>query len=410
MSREGGDAICEIADVARQEDCRRLVERAIERFGTIDVLVNNAGISMYSPFEAITDLGVFERILAVNLLGAVYCTHFALPHLKRAVGLWLRFPPCKARRAFPIRPLTRPASMRCRVSSIRCGSSWPGRESTCWSFHRGRWRRPFTRGGLAGMADFPKRAAIANDRGMPVAECARQIVRAIERRRRELVMTAAGKVGQWVRLIAPGLIDRFVANAVRAVLPGTINRSRVASRSHERVGNHGESNARPSSRDRLAGRLCGPRLAAPAFREVLGSLGLVLRVKGPRLRAVTCSARAAKSSAASESRLASPGHNLSRSRLAWAAPRSRLACGIEDQPLVSAAHLPATARIGRLARRRVFEWPPIFATRPVPGLAGPSSSGPWRSVSRRCRPDLHAGIHQRGAHPVFGGARANSAC
>ena len=54
-----------------------------------------------------------------------------------------------------------------------------------------------------------------NDRGMPVAECARQIVRAIEKRRRELVMTAAGKAGQWMKLIAPGLIDRFVADAVR---------------------------------------------------------------------------------------------------------------------------------------------------------------------------------------------------
>jgi short-subunit dehydrogenase len=53
------------------------------------------------------------------------------------------------------------------------------------------------------------------NRGMPVAECARQIVRAIERRRRELVMTAAGKAGQWIRLIAPAMTDRFVANAVR---------------------------------------------------------------------------------------------------------------------------------------------------------------------------------------------------
>ena len=49
---------------------------------------------------------------------------------------------------------------------------------------------------------------------IPVSECARQIARAMERRDRELVMTAAGKLGLWLRLVAPGLVDRVVVSAV----------------------------------------------------------------------------------------------------------------------------------------------------------------------------------------------------
>jgi hypothetical protein len=60
----------------------------------------------------------------------------------------------------------------------------------------------------------------ANDRGMPVQECARQIVKAITRRRRELVMTASGKAGQWLKLIASNWTDRFVADAVRRFYKG----------------------------------------------------------------------------------------------------------------------------------------------------------------------------------------------
>ena len=50
---------------------------------------------------------------------------------------------------------------------------------------------------------------------MPVDECARQIARAIARRDRELLMTAAGKAGAWLKLVAPGLLDRLIADAIR---------------------------------------------------------------------------------------------------------------------------------------------------------------------------------------------------
>ncbi|MCY1261306.1 putative oxidoreductase SadH [compost metagenome] len=68
---------CDITDA---EAVRSAVALAIERFGGIDVLVNNAGITHRSLF-ADTDLAVFQRVMAVNFHGAVHCTQAALPSL-----------------------------------------------------------------------------------------------------------------------------------------------------------------------------------------------------------------------------------------------------------------------------------------------------------------------------------------
>ncbi|MBV8496693.1 MAG: SDR family NAD(P)-dependent oxidoreductase, partial [Gammaproteobacteria bacterium] len=61
-------------DVSGRETCAQLVARTVERFGALDALVNNAGMTMWSRFEAVRDFTVFERLMAVNYLGAVYLT------------------------------------------------------------------------------------------------------------------------------------------------------------------------------------------------------------------------------------------------------------------------------------------------------------------------------------------------
>src|SRR5262252_6221496 len=73
-------------DVAVEHDCQTLVTAALLAFGRIDVLVNNAGISMWARFEDIRDLSILDRIMRVNYMGAVFCTAHALPHLKATQG------------------------------------------------------------------------------------------------------------------------------------------------------------------------------------------------------------------------------------------------------------------------------------------------------------------------------------
>lgn len=76
----GGEACYVVADVSIEDDCRRLVDTAVTNYGTVNILINNAGVSMRALFEDV-DLKVLHRLVDVNFWGTVYCTKFALPYL-----------------------------------------------------------------------------------------------------------------------------------------------------------------------------------------------------------------------------------------------------------------------------------------------------------------------------------------
>ena len=76
----GKTLACIPADVSNEADCKKLVQQAINTFGTIDVLINNAGISMRALFSE-TDLETLRRVMDINFWGAVYCTKYALPYI-----------------------------------------------------------------------------------------------------------------------------------------------------------------------------------------------------------------------------------------------------------------------------------------------------------------------------------------
>lgn len=72
-------------DVTKEEDCKHLIEATVERFGQIDILINNAGISMRALFKDM-DLDVMRRLMDVNFWGTVYCTKYALPYILKKRG------------------------------------------------------------------------------------------------------------------------------------------------------------------------------------------------------------------------------------------------------------------------------------------------------------------------------------
>jgi 3-oxoacyl-[acyl-carrier protein] reductase len=76
-----GDAAAGIpCDVADPGDCARLIDGAVERFGRLDVLVNNAGFGTFKPIQDMT-VEEWRRQIDVNLGGVFYCSKAALPHL-----------------------------------------------------------------------------------------------------------------------------------------------------------------------------------------------------------------------------------------------------------------------------------------------------------------------------------------
>jgi len=72
-------------DVSNEEDCKRLIEKTVEKYGTINILINNAGLSMRASFLDV-DLKVLHRLMDVNFWGTVYCTKYALPYLIEQKG------------------------------------------------------------------------------------------------------------------------------------------------------------------------------------------------------------------------------------------------------------------------------------------------------------------------------------
>ena len=84
----GARTLCVAMDVAQEPQCRSLVDQALQQFGRIDTLVNNAGVSAQALFEEVKaeDLHWYETLMKVNLWGSVWCTHAALPHLKAVRG------------------------------------------------------------------------------------------------------------------------------------------------------------------------------------------------------------------------------------------------------------------------------------------------------------------------------------
>lgn len=83
--RGGGRALGVQCDVRQHEDVRALVERAAAEFGSLDVLINNAGIGKFGSVEAMSPED-FRAVIETNLLGVYYCCHESIPHMRRAGG------------------------------------------------------------------------------------------------------------------------------------------------------------------------------------------------------------------------------------------------------------------------------------------------------------------------------------
>lgn len=202
-------------DVTNPEQCRRLVETALDRLGGIDVLIHSAGTSMWARFEEITDLSVFERIMRVNYLGAVHTTYFALDPLRQSRGMIVGISSLTGLTGVPTRSAYAASkhALQGFLDSIRIELRRDGVNVLVVS-------PGLVATSVRSAALGPDGRPVGNRRGyeeaiaMPVDVCVRKIVRAMERERRELVMTGKARVGRWVKLVLPGLIDRVAERSV----------------------------------------------------------------------------------------------------------------------------------------------------------------------------------------------------
>jgi NAD(P)-dependent dehydrogenase (short-subunit alcohol dehydrogenase family) len=85
IAREGGRALYVRTDITNEKDCANLIERAVDAFGRLDVLVNNAGIFPRGTLETTTE-ALWDDVFAVNVRGAFFCCKYAVPHMQKAGG------------------------------------------------------------------------------------------------------------------------------------------------------------------------------------------------------------------------------------------------------------------------------------------------------------------------------------
>ena len=211
----GGQAIIVPTDVTNPEACQKLIEESLAAFGAIDCLVNNAGISMWAKFDQIKDISIFEKIMQVNYLGSVYCTYYALPHLKNSRGLLVAISSLSGKTGIPTRSgyAASKHAMQGFFDSLRVELQGTGVDVLVVS--PGFVATDIRQHVLGADGEFIN-ASLNNEQqqAMPTEVCADLILKAMSARKRELVMTLKGKFGLWLKLLLPNLVDSIASRAV----------------------------------------------------------------------------------------------------------------------------------------------------------------------------------------------------
>ena len=206
---------CEVfavkTDVSLETDCKHLIDEAVNRFGRIDVLINNAGISMRALFEE-TELSVIKKVMDINFWGAVYCTKFALPHLLKSQGSLVGVSSIAGYKGLPGRTGYSASKFALRgfLEVIRIETMKKGLHVliACPGFTASNIRNS------ALSADGSMQGESPRDEGkmMTAGEVADRIVRSIQRRDHRVIMTAQGKMTVWLNKFFPKMMDRLVYN------------------------------------------------------------------------------------------------------------------------------------------------------------------------------------------------------
>lgn len=211
----GAEALPILADVAARGAPTAIVGAALDAFGGLDVLVNNAGVTMWSRFDALSDLDVLEQLVQVNYLAAARLTHAALPALREARGLVVAVASVAGLTGVPERT-GYAASKHAMVGffeSLRIELAGAGVDVTIVA-------PDFVRSEIHRRAIGPDgrplgRSPMQESRIMTAEACAAQIREAMERRERLRITSPRGRWGLRLKPFLPGLLDRIAARAIR---------------------------------------------------------------------------------------------------------------------------------------------------------------------------------------------------
>lgn len=212
--QRGGEAVVLAADIGVESDATAIVDRTVAAFGRLDLLLLNAGQDMWARLDEIADPSVFEKLVRVNYLGPAWTTWRALPHLKASRGRIVVMSSLAGLTGVPTRTgyAATKHALHGFFDALRVELAGSGVSVTlvCPDFVLSEIHRR-----ALGPDGRPLGASPMRESKLMTAErCAELALAAARKRRRMVLLSARGRVGRWVRMFAPGLIDRIAARAV----------------------------------------------------------------------------------------------------------------------------------------------------------------------------------------------------
>lgn len=200
-----------IADISIENDCRRFIESTIKVFGGIDVLINNAGMSMRGLMKD-TKVDVIERLMQVNFFGTVYCTKFALDSIIQRKGTIVGVSSIAGYRGLPGRSGYSASkfamhgwleALRTELLEDEVNVMW-----VCPGFTASNIRNAALneKGQAQGESPLDEGSLMTAD------ECAQEILDAIKKHKRTIVLTFNGKRTVFLNRFFPALADKLVRN------------------------------------------------------------------------------------------------------------------------------------------------------------------------------------------------------
>ena len=199
---------CVVADVSNYNDCKMFIDSTIKQFGGIDILINNAGISMRSLLKD-AELDVFKKVMDINYFGTVYCTKLALNSILERKGTIVGVSSIAGYRGLPGRSGYSASkfalngwleAVRTELMDDGVNVMW-----VCPGFTRSNIRNAALNAKSQSQGESPLNEAEL----MSATDCARHILRAIEKKKRTLVLTLKGKETVFVNKFFPSWADRL---------------------------------------------------------------------------------------------------------------------------------------------------------------------------------------------------------
>ena len=196
-------------DVSKEQDCKRFIESTIKTFGGIDILINNAGISMRALVKDV-DMDVMRKVMDINFFGAVYCTKFALPSITERKGTIVGISSIAGYRGLPGRSAYSASkfalqgfleALRIELLDDNVNVMWVSPNFVTSNIRNA---------ALDSQGHAQKENPMDESKLMSAEECAHHIIDAIEKRKRSLILTFTGKRTVLMNRFFPALTDKLV--------------------------------------------------------------------------------------------------------------------------------------------------------------------------------------------------------